>query len=218
MNRRRQLFAYLDALAAGRRPGTLRADSEDIDVLRTAIELRAARPGDAAPDQQFVSDLYQELSDQASSSVVPIDRPAKARRGRVALVSIVAGVALVGGTVIATEAIDQGALAPAAVQAPQGSQVRTATFETADSRVMGQIVAYGGNPSWVYMNVDVPNYDGKIICTLQAKSGSIVDAGVFELHRGMGAWSKTIRVDIGQLRGAKLVTSSGATVAAATFA
>jgi hypothetical protein len=196
----------------------LRADSEDIDVLRTAIELRAARPGDAAPDQQFVSDLYQELSDQASSSVVPIDRPAKARRGRVALVSIVAGVALVGGTVIATEAIDQGALAPAAVQAPQGSQVRTATFETADSRVMGQIVAYGGNPSWVYMNVDVPNYDGKIICTLQAKSGSIVAAGVFELHRGMGAWSKTIRVDIGQLRGAKLVTSSGATVAAATFA
>jgi hypothetical protein len=218
VNRRRQLTSYLDALASGRRPGKLRVDPEDVDVLRTAIELRAARPGDAVPDEQFVSDLYQELAEQANSSVIPINRPVKARRGRVALVSIAAGVALVGGTVIATEAIDQGAMTPAAVQAPQGSQVRTGTFETAGSRVMGQIVAYGGNPSWVYMNVDIPNYDGKIICTLQANSGSTVAAGAFELHSGMGAWSKTIRVDIGQLRGAKLVTSSGATVAAATFA
>ena len=218
MNRRRQLSAYLDALASGRRPGKLRADPEDVDMLRTAIELRAARPGDAVPDEKFVSDLHQHLAEQANSPVVPIDRPVKARRGRVAIVSIAAGVALVGGTVIATEAIDQGALAPAAVQAPRGSQVRTGTFETVDSRVMGQIVAYGGNPSWVYMNVDIPNYDGKIICTLQSNSGSTVAAGVFELHSGMGTWSKTIRADIGQLRGAKLVTSSGATVAAATFA
>jgi hypothetical protein len=218
VNHRQQLYAYLDALASGRRPGALRADSEDVEVLRAAIELRGARPGDAAPDEQFVSQLYQELADEASSRVVPIDRPVKARRGRVALASIAAGVALVGGTVVATQAIDQGTLAPAAVQAPQGSQVRTATFETADSRVMGQIVAYGGSPSWVYMNVDIPSYDGKIICTLQAESGSTVAAGVFELHGGMGAWSKTIRVDIGKLRGAKLVTTSGATVAAATFA
>jgi hypothetical protein len=218
VNHRRQLHAYLDALASGRSPGTLRAEPEDIDVLRTAIELHAARPGDDAPDQQFVSGLYQELADAENSPVVPIDRPVKTRRGRVALVSIAAGVALVGGTVVATEAIDQGTLAPAAVQAPRGSQVRTATFEAADSRVMGQIVAYSGSPSWVYMNVDIPNYDGKIICTLQAKSGSTVAAGVFELHSGMGAWSKTIRADISGLRGAKLVTSSGTTVAAATFA
>ncbi|MGD0392340.1 MAG: hypothetical protein ABSC41_06820 [Acidimicrobiales bacterium] len=215
---RRQLSAYLDALSAGRRPGKARPDAEDVDVIRAAIELRAARPGDAAPDQQFVSDLYHELADQTSSSVVPIDRPVRARRARVALVSIAAGVVLVGGTVVATEAIDQPAVAPAAARAPQGSEVRTATFETADSRVMGQIVAYSGNPSWVYMNVDVPNYDGKIICMLQGRGGSTVAAGVFELHSGMGAWSKTVRVDIDQLRGAKLVTSSGATVAAATFA
>jgi len=214
----RRLSAYLDALTAGRRPGKARPDPEDIEVLRTAIELRATRPGDAAPDQQFVSSLYQELADQASSSVVPIARASRTRRTRVALVSIAAGVALVGGTVVATESIDQPGLAPAAARAPQGDDVRTATFETADSRVMGQIVAYGGSPSWVYMNVDVPNYDGKVICTLQATSGSTVAAGVFALHRGMGAWSKTIRVDIGRLRGAKLVTSSGTTVAEATFA
>jgi hypothetical protein len=215
---RRQLSSYLDALAAGRRPGKARPDAEDAEVIGAAIELRAASPGAAAPDEQFVSNLYQELVDQASSPVVPIDRPVKTRRARVALVSIAAGVALVGGTVVATEAIDQPSLAPAAAQAPQGSTVRTATFETVDSRVMGQIVAYGGSPSWVYMNVDVPNYDGKIVCMLQAKSGSTVAAGVFRLHGGMGAWSKTIRVDIDQLRGAKLVTSSGATVAEATFA
>jgi hypothetical protein len=217
MNRRR-LSSYLDALAAGRRPGRARPDADDAEVMRTAIQLRAARPGDAAPDQQFVSNLYQELADQASSAVVPIDRATKVRRGRVALVSVAAGVVLVGGTVIATEAIDQPALAPAAVQAPHGTEVRTATFETADSQVMGQIVAYSGSSSWVYMNVDVPHYDGKIICMLQSKSGSTVAAGVFHLRSGMGAWSKTIKGDVGQLRGAKLVSSSGVTVASATFA
>jgi hypothetical protein len=218
MTRPRRLSAYLDALVAGRRPGRLRAGPEDVELLRTAIALRAARPGDAAPDQQFVSALYQELADEAVSPVVPLDRLSTARRRRTAVVTIAAGVALVGGTAAVTEAIGPGALAPAAVQAPQGSDLRTGTFETANSQVMGQVVAYNGKPSWVFMSVSVPNYDGKITCTIQGKSGATVATGVFVLHGGTGQWSKTVHANIGQLRGARLITSTGATVAEATFA
>ena len=64
----RRLSAYIDALVAGHRPPRFRADPEDLEVLRTAIALRAARPGDAIPDDAFVSALYDELVDQ--------DRPA----------------------------------------------------------------------------------------------------------------------------------------------
>jgi hypothetical protein len=49
----RPLFSYIDALVAGRRPGSFKASPEDVEVLRAAIELRAARPGDAIPDEEF---------------------------------------------------------------------------------------------------------------------------------------------------------------------
>ena len=54
----RRLFAFVDALATGRRPKRYSARAEDADVLRTAIALRAARPGEAAPTDQFVEGLF----------------------------------------------------------------------------------------------------------------------------------------------------------------
>jgi hypothetical protein len=125
---------------------------------------------------------------------------------------------LIGGSVAATEAFLQPGVTTPAAQAPQANAVRTGTFETADEQVMGQIVAYHGKPSWVYMNVGGSSYTGPIVCMLQIENGSTVAAGVFALHNGMGEFSRTVQVDIGRLRGAKLVTPSGAIVASATFA
>jgi hypothetical protein len=215
MNRRR-LSAFIDALVEGRRPEGFRADSEDAGVVRTAIGLRAARPGDSKPDEQFVSALYESLANEQPAEVVPIDRPVKLRRGRAVLAAVAASVVLVGGTAVATEAFSQVGT-PAAIQAPQGKVLRTGTFETTDNRVMGQIVVYRGNPSWVFMNVDGSTYSGPITCKLQVENGSTVAVGVFHLHGGMGQFSRTIQVDTGSLRGAKLVSSSGSVVASATL-
>jgi hypothetical protein len=214
----RRLSAFIDALVDGRRPGNLDADPEDVEVLRTAIALRASRPGDALPDEAFLSGLYEELAEQANSEVVPITRPVKVRRRRTALAAVAAGLVLVGGTAAATEVLSQGAVSPAAVQAPHGTTLRTGTFETADGRVMGQIVAYRGKTSWVFMNVGGSSYTGPIVCKLQVDNGATVATGAFTLHGGRGEWSKTVQVDIGRLRGATLVTSSGTVVASATFA
>jgi hypothetical protein len=214
---RRRLSDFIDALADGRRPGKFEADPEDVEVLRTAITLRAARPGDAVPDEQFVSDLYETLAATENSEIVPITRPTRMRRGRVALAAVAASAVLVGGTAAVTEALTSAAV-PAAVQAPHGSAVRTGTFETADGRVMGQIVVYRGNPSWVFMNVDGSSYTGPIMCQLQVANGTTVAVGNFQLQGGTGQFSRTIQVDIGHLRGAKLVDASGAIVASATFA
>lgn len=215
---RRRVAAYIDALAEGRRPGELDADPEDLDILRTAIELRATRPGDSVPDEAFVSGLYEQLNEQAGSGVVPITRPTKVRRRRTAVVAVAAGLVLVGGTAAATEALSQASVSPAAVEVPHGTSVRTGTFESPDGRVMGQIVAYRGNPSWVFMNVGGSSYSGPIVCMLQVDNGSTVATGAFMLRDGKGELSKTIQVDVGHLRGARLVTSSGDVVAAATFA
>jgi len=212
----RRLSAFIDALAAGRRPKSFPADPEDAAIVRMAIELRAARPGDANPDEQFVSDLFETLSGQLSPPVVP--GRVKTHRGRIAIAAIAASVALVGGTIAVTEAVNQPAPTTSALPAPHGKALRTATFENADDRVMGQIVVYNGHPSWVYMNVAASTYNGPVLCMLRGNDGSVVAVGGFVLRHGSGAFSKTIRVNVGQLRGARLVTPAGTVLASAHFA
>jgi len=216
----RKLSAFIDAIAAGRRPKRFRADAEDVEVLRAAVELRAARPGDAEPTAAFTDGLFRQLSEQAEQAKQQERtqiRTASRPRARTAWLVAAAAVVLVGGTVAATEALTSPA--HSAVQVPQGSALRTGTFLTAGGQVLGQVVAYRGSPSWVFMQVDVPNYNGPIKCMLQVDDGSTVAFGTFTVKGGTGQFSKSIgSVDVGHLRGAKLVTSAGSSVAAATFA
>lgn len=216
----RKLSAFIDAIASGRRPKRFRADAEDVEVLRTAVELRAARPGDAEPTAAFTEGLFGRLSEQAKRQQerTPI-RTASRPRARTAWLVAAAAAVLVGGTAAATAALTSPTPTHSAVQVPQGSALRTGTFQTANGQVLGQIVAYRGSPSWVFMQVAVPNYNGSIKCTLQVDDGSTVAFGTFAVKGGTGQFSKSIgSVDVGHLRGAKLVTSTGSSVAAATFA
>lgn len=216
----RKLSAFIDALVSGRRPRKYPAGADDVDVLRMAISLRAARPGDAVPDERFVSDLYQQLADQAGSpSEAHAARPARVQRARaaVAAAAAAASIVLVAGTATVTEVLTGGAVTTAAVPVPHGQLMRTATFEAANGEALGQIVAYEGHPSWVFMNVRAANYDGRITCMLKSKGGSVVAVGAFEMHDGAGQFSRVIRVDVSQLRGARLVNNRGAVVASATF-
>jgi hypothetical protein len=213
----RRLTAFVDALAAGRRPKHFRADPEDAAIVRTAITLRTAHAGEANPSEQFVADLYEKLADQAKTRVAPDAHQITVRRGRLALVAVAAGVVVAAGTAVVTDTFNHHVAAPSVAQAPSGDALRTGSFETADGQVLGQIVAYQGHPSWVFMNVDEPNYDGPIECKLQMDDGSIVAVGMFQLHAGLGQFSRTVPVAIDGLRGAKLLSSTGATVASATF-
>lgn len=214
----RRLFAFIDALAAGRRPRPFRADPEDAEMLRVAIALRSARPGDSMPEENFVAELHDQLADTLSPSEPTNIRPLKVRRGRVALISVAAALALVGGTAAVTEIADTAHVQQSATQVPHGKALRTATFETSTGQVLGQIVLYHGHPSWVFMNVDVPNSNGTVECELHLANGEVVAAGTVQLHDGSGELSKSIEMDAGQVRGATLFDPSGAVVASATFA
>jgi hypothetical protein len=217
---RRRLSAFIDAIATGRRPKRFRADPDDAELARTAIALRAARPGEAAPTEAFVEQLFQQLSEQANAPTTSEPRPVPARRARLALAAASTAAVLVGGTVVATEnLLTSGAAPSVTAQAPHGTVLRTGTFQTTDGHVLGQIVAYRGHPSWVFMQVDVPHYEGRIECMLQVDDGTTVAFGTFTIHNGVGQFSRTIgTVNVSHLRGAELVSSEGSSVAAATFA
>jgi hypothetical protein len=214
----RRLSAFIDALAAGRRPRPFRADPEDAEMLRVAIALRSARPGDSMPDENFVAALHDQLADSLSPPEQTNIRPLKVHRGRVALISVAAALALVGGTAAVTEISQTAPVQRSATQVPHGRALRTATFETSAGQVLGQIVVYHGHPSWVFMNVHVPNSNGTVECELHLANGEVVAAGTVQLHGGSGELSKSIEMDAGQVRGATLFDPSGAVVASATFA
>jgi hypothetical protein len=213
----RRLNDFLDALAAGRRPESYKADSEDVDILRAAIALRAARPGDDVPDEAFVAGLQQSLEEQAQPLHDNV-RPMRIRRSRAALAAVAASAVLVGGTYVATEATIPAATTTAAIAAPHGKVLRTATFETPQGHALGQIVVYNGSPGWVFMNVDVPTTERSVKCELRMQDGSVVAAGTVNLHDGAGMLAKKIDVDAARLRGATLSDTSGVVVGRATFA
>ncbi len=62
------LRRYIDDLLRDRRPRPFRPDDFEAAQIRTAIELRAARQGDDAPRQEFLTDLHRRLAEQAAGA------------------------------------------------------------------------------------------------------------------------------------------------------
>lgn len=60
----RGLRRYLDDLLRGRRPRGFVPDDFEAAQLRTAIDLRASRPGSDAPRAEFLTDLHARLAAQ----------------------------------------------------------------------------------------------------------------------------------------------------------
>ncbi|MGO9156861.1 ubiquinol-cytochrome c reductase iron-sulfur subunit [Mycobacterium sp.] len=79
----RGLRKYIDDLLRGRRPKAFQPDDFEAAQIRTAIELRAARPGDDAPRQEFFNDLHARLAEQMAGTppeVAPMSKWNTTRR------------------------------------------------------------------------------------------------------------------------------------------
>ena len=90
----RGISRYVDDLIRSRRPRRFPASDEDAGVARTAITLRAARPGSGAPRDEFVTALHQRLAAELDP---PAPRPAITRRRTFLRAATVAGGAAVAG-------------------------------------------------------------------------------------------------------------------------
>src|SRR5580693_267589 len=64
----RGLRRYVDDLLRGRRPKPFQPDDFEAAQIRTAIELRAARPGGDAPRQEFLNHLHARLAEQMTGT------------------------------------------------------------------------------------------------------------------------------------------------------
>ena len=74
----RRVSSFIDDVLANRRPRRFRASDADTEILRTAIRMQAARPGECGPDQQFVDNLRKGVALQvvaASRAACPPHGP-----------------------------------------------------------------------------------------------------------------------------------------------
>jgi hypothetical protein len=225
-----RLGAAIEAMLDDRRPKSFDASPGDAEVLRVAIALRAGRPGEGGPDEKFTAGLHRQLAEQASdlrpgddqteprpvarASTARGVRPSRSRRALLGAAAVAA--ALVGGTVAATNALEQ----PSRSTAPQvalGASVRFASLHAVGGRPVGQVYVHQGDPSWIFMTVHAGGTTTTVMCQLQLANGTTMPVGTAQLHDGTGQLAQSVRVDPGQLRGAKLVTPTGSTLASATF-
>jgi hypothetical protein len=89
---------------------------------------------------------------------------------------------------------------------------------TFNQRVIGWAYLYPGNPSWIYLTVNVGNISAdRINCELVRADGSTVPLGTFALLRGQGAWEGSTNMSPESLSATKLVNSAGHTVAVGRF-
>ncbi|CDO87081.1 (2Fe-2S)-binding protein [Mycobacterium triplex] len=67
----RGLRRYVDDMLRGRKPKPFAPDDFEAAAIRTAIELRAAGQGDAAPRREFLADLHRRLAEQMADTPAP---------------------------------------------------------------------------------------------------------------------------------------------------
>jgi hypothetical protein len=211
----RRVASFIDDVLSDRRPGPFKAAPADVDVLQVAIALRAARPGDGAPEERFVTHLGQELARELQGTTESRARPAVPRRTRI-MWGAAAAVSLLGGTAAATTSVDH-ALAAGDVRPAHAELLRVGTFTSADGHAIGEIVAYRGSPSWVFMSIRDPATTGTYDCQIQLNDGRTAATGRFVVHKGAGDWARPVTADIAQFRGASLISAAGSTLATARF-
>jgi cytochrome b6-f complex iron-sulfur subunit len=178
--RLRQLSSFIEALLHNRKPRGFKADPEDAEAVRAAIELRAAEPGAAEPTDEFVRSLQDRLRERLGApSALPAEEAGVGRgfgkgartlsRRRLlegagiaasaAAIAVVADRAIEGGP-----ALQQGAQQP---MVPDGGQ--WVTVASADG--------VAANPVTPFLTNDVAGFVVNEGGTLRALSGICTHQG-----------------------------------------
>ena len=122
----RGITRYMEDLIRSRRPRGFPADEEDTRLARTAITLRAARPGSGAPREEFVQALRKRLAASLDSPPpgTPVSQAPPGRRAFLRAATVTGGVAVVGGAAAAGAAAEHALTAsPATGTAPQAELI-----------------------------------------------------------------------------------------------
>jgi hypothetical protein len=110
-----------------------------------------------------------------------------------------------------------GSLATQSTAVASAHPLRMASLHTSDAKDVGQVFTYQGDPSWMYMTVNVGSGVRDVSCELARRDGGYLPMGTFPLSGGHGGWGGELPVDPALITGARVLSTSGAVLATATF-
>ena len=82
-------------------------------------------------------------------------------------------------------------------------------------KVVGRVEVYAGNPTWLFMTMDAPDWQGTLRCEVVVDQARPIVLGQFWLSGGKGAWAASVDQPAGRLSEARIVGSDGAVLATA---
>jgi nitrite reductase/ring-hydroxylating ferredoxin subunit len=139
----RGLRRYIDDLLRGRRPKAFQPDDFEAAQIRTAIDLRAARPEGDAPRQEFLTDLHRRLAEQMTVTPArPTPKQSTTRR------QVIVGTSAAAAAAVAAVSVDR------AVMGDHGSEAPTTPSAS------GQLTPNDGSWQRVAASSEVP--DGRM--------------------------------------------------------
>ena len=108
------------------------------------------------------------------------------------------------------------------LHAATSSPLSSAALLTASHQTAGKIYFYDSGSRWLYMSVNIGSGsgvagNGTVVCQVEGPDGHVTTIGSFQLTGGYGYWGSPDPVTNGPLTGARLVTTTGAVLATATF-
>jgi hypothetical protein len=97
------------------------------------------------------------------------------------------------------------------------SALRTAMLVTPTRQDVGSVYLHRGSPTWMFAAIDLDKADQTIVCQLIDQAGRVITIGSFRLVGGDGYWGSPEPDQATAITSARLITTSGALLASATF-
>ena len=189
--------------------------AETADALLSAHGLVEPPPGF---EERTLAAMQGTVSPRPSvspgpSAIAPLRRQRRPRPVVLAAAAAVFLAVMAGGG--ATLSARRGPSDPTVEAA--GQQMRTVQLISTSGQAVGDVSAYAGSPVWIFMRVSHGRGSGTFECVLDLTGGATVSLGTMSLSSGRGGWGEHIAIDVHRIVRARVVASTGETIASATF-
>jgi len=126
----------------------------------------------------------------------------------------VAGRSVAGHSVAGRSVAGRSVAGPGGGATGPANPIEVTSF-VSDGHSVGRVMVYAGNPTWLFMYVDDPAWQGTLACEIVQDQGPSVVLGHFWLSGGKGAWAASVSEPAGRLLQARVLSASGKVLAVA---
>jgi hypothetical protein len=156
-----------------------------------------------------------------SRALARMTAPQRTRRRRITapIAAALAGAALAALGMFAATRSDHTLASHyrATLARAEGKEFTVASLRNAAGASAGEVFAYEGHPSWMFVVVETPTTEASVDVIGVLRDGTTQSIGKMRLRDTGGSWGGVISVAVERLAAVKLVDESGASLFSASF-